>query len=55
MKYKKGRVETKMNIKGSNPDGIFTVGKRTGIVSVVNPNDLRYDEYHLCALARQVL
>ncbi|KAL3981442.1 hypothetical protein ACH3XW_43115 [Acanthocheilonema viteae] len=36
----------------SNRDGIFTVDKRTGIISVINPNDLKYDEYHLCALAR---
>ncbi|CAG9529898.1 unnamed protein product [Cercopithifilaria johnstoni] len=38
----------------SNRDGIFTVDKRTGVISVTNSNDLKYDEYHLCALARQV-
>uniref|UniRef100_A0A8R1Y399 Cadherin domain-containing protein n=1 Tax=Onchocerca volvulus TaxID=6282 RepID=A0A8R1Y399_ONCVO len=35
----------------SNRDGIFTVDKQTGVVSVTNFNDLKYDEYHLCALA----
>uniref|UniRef100_A0A0R3RMU2 Cadherin domain-containing protein n=1 Tax=Elaeophora elaphi TaxID=1147741 RepID=A0A0R3RMU2_9BILA len=38
----------------SNRDGMFTVDKYTGIVSVTNPNDLKYDEYHLCALASAV-
>ncbi|EFO16385.1 hypothetical protein LOAG_12122 [Loa loa] len=36
----------------SNRDGIFTIDKQTGIVSVTNPNDLKYNEYHLCALVR---
>nr|CDP97079.1 Bm10144 [Brugia malayi] len=35
----------------TNRDGIFTIDKQTGIVSVTNPNDLKYDEYHLCVLA----
>uniref|UniRef100_A0A915PRB3 Cadherin domain-containing protein n=1 Tax=Setaria digitata TaxID=48799 RepID=A0A915PRB3_9BILA len=35
----------------SNRDGIFIIDKETGVVSVANPDDLKYDEYHLCALA----
>lgn len=54
MKNKEREINpTELNhSKGSNRDGIFTIDKQTGIVSVANPNDLKYDEYHLCALAR---